>query len=96
VLRVILGMSAALLLTGCGKPLGPIECDSLFDHYTELLLRSDRPDANPRQQADLRAQALQAAHLDPHFLACSSQVSRREFDCAMRSQDVDSFERCLM
>jgi hypothetical protein len=80
---------------GCGRPLSDEECGRLLDHYTELLIRSDRPKTKAAERDKLKAEARAKASRDPEFLRCSAEVSRREFDCALQANDVDSMERCL-
>ncbi len=82
-------------VTGCGRPLSDDECGRLLDHYTELLINSDRPKTKAAERDKLKAEARAKAARDPEFLRCSAEVSRREFDCAMATGDVDSMERCL-
>ncbi len=94
-LRASLLFACAVALFGCGRPLGDEECGRLLDHYTELLIRSDRPKTKAAERDKLKAEARAKASRDPEFLRCSAEVSRREFDCAMNANDVDSMERCL-
>jgi hypothetical protein len=84
-----------LAVPGCGRPLSDEECGRLLDHYTELLISSDRPKTKADERDKLKAEARAKASRDPEFLRCSDEVSRGEFDCAMATGDVDSMERCL-
>jgi hypothetical protein len=93
-LTLILG-ALSLGIVGCGRPLSDEECGRLLDHYTELLISSDRPKTKAAERDKLKAEARAKASRDPEFLRCSAEVSRREFDCAMATFDVDSMERCL-
>ncbi len=86
----------AALAAGCGRHIEDHECLALLDHYTELLVRSDRPTAGAAERARLKAEARAKAQRDPEFLRCSSAVSRAQFECAMSAHDVDSMERCLL
>jgi hypothetical protein len=91
----VLGISW-LVLCGCGRRLEAQECDSLLDHYVELLLRDDRPSASAGELLKLKQEARKKAQHDPAFLECSERVSRRGFDCAMAAQDANRLEQCLL
>lgn len=82
---------------GCSENLSATECDSLLDHYTANLLRNESPTVTPSMIAEKQQAARELAHRDPafEFERCSEAVSRRQFDCAMTANDVDSIERCL-
>lgn len=89
-------MVALLGLSGCGKPLDQAECDALLERYTELLVRSDRPDTTEAELLKLKAAARARAAEDRAFKQCSSRVSRRAFECAMAADHVDRLEQCLL
>ncbi len=92
---VALGV-ALLMLAGCGRRPDARECDSLLDHYVELLLRDDRPGASAGELLRLQQDARKKAERDPAFHECSARVSRRVFDCAMAAQDANKLEQCLL
>lgn len=89
--------SALLLLCACEKNLTDNECDLLLDHYTANLMRNESPDVTPAVISEKQQAARELAHRDPafEFDRCGAAVSRRQFDCAMTANDVDSIERCL-
>lgn len=91
--RASLGFVA---LVGCSEPLSEAECLRMLEHYTELLVRSDRPDARAAEREKMKAEARAKAARDPEFARCSQKVSRRQFDCVVNATDVDSVERCLL
>jgi hypothetical protein len=91
-----LAVGTALLLLGCGKPLAQDECNRLLDHYVELLVQSDRPDTSALDLARLKKEARAKAAQDPAFRTCSSDVSRRQYDCAMLATTADKVEQCLL
>ncbi len=84
------------LLLGCSSPLEPQECDRLLDRYVELLLRDDRPKASAGEVLRLQQEARRKAGQDPAFGECRSRVSRRSFDCAMKADDANRLEQCLL
>lgn len=87
---------ALLLLVGCGRRLERSECELLLDHYVELLLRDDRPKASAGEVLRLQQEARKKATQDPAFGECSARVTRRAFECAMRAQDANGVEQCLL
>jgi hypothetical protein len=92
-----LGFTALLLLAaGCDEPPDHRECQRLLDHYVELLLREDRPGTSAGELLRLQQEARRKAERDPAFHECSERVSRRELDCAMRAQDANKLEMCLL
>jgi hypothetical protein len=68
----------------------------MLEHYTELLVRSDRPNAAAAEREKLKAEVRSKAARDPEFQACAAQVSRRQFECAIHAPDADTVERCLL
>lgn len=94
--RFVVGLGFCALLSGCGKPLSEEECGTLLDHYTEKVIDQARPKASQAERSELVLEARQKARLDPEFSACSSRVSRNEFECAMQAVNADQIERCLM
>lgn len=95
-LSAVLAALAALMLSGCSKPLDQTECASLLDRYTELLVRSDREGTTAGDLLKLQEAARARARRDPDFQDCSARVSRREFECAMAAENVDRLEQCML
>lgn len=87
-----------ILALSCQKPLGDAECRRLLDHYTELLVHEETPEATPERVAHEQEEARAAARKDPRFefVTCARRVSRRSYDCAMDAASVDGVERCLV
>lgn len=85
-----------LLLTGCAPPLGAAECDELLAHYTALLVHQSRPELKAGEVEELQQRARALLAKLPDEADCSRKVSRRAYQCAMRSHDVDGVERCLV
>lgn len=89
---------AILLVTSCGQRLSVAECERLLDHYTERLIRSESPSTPAAKVSEKQSLARRLAKTDPafEFDACSEQVTRRQFKCAMAADNVDTIEKCLM
>ncbi len=80
----------------CQPKLSEPECGELLDRYVELLSVTGEPqlsaDELTRRQQEARAKAAS----DPRFGACSDEVSRRQYDCAMSAPNADRLEQCLV
>ena len=85
-----------LFALGCSKSLSESECTALLDRYVEKLVASDRPEATAGELAQIKKKTRDKAKSDPAFAECSSKVSRRQFECAMKADNVDRMEVCLM
>jgi len=94
--RVAVLSASLLVASGCSKSLNESECNSLLDHYVELLVRSDRPGTSANELLELEHQARLKAQGDPAFKQCSARVSRKAFDCAMEAGNADKLEQCLL
>jgi hypothetical protein len=91
-----ISFGTALLFIGCGKPLTTDECNRLLDHYVALLVQSDRPDTSALELGRLKKEARAKAAQDSAFRTCASDVSRRQYDCAMLATTADKVEQCLL
>jgi hypothetical protein len=93
VTRVALGL---LVLTGGCKPkVTPAQCDQLLERYASLVVTERFPDAGADRIREEHAREKAEARGDDAFKNCSSEVSRAEFECAMRAPTADAFEKCL-
>jgi len=90
----------ALLIASAGcRPRRPVtrdECDRLLDRYSEMLLRADQPRLAASEVARAKEEVRARAARSRPFLACSSEVSREQMDCALASFNPDEIERCLV
>lgn len=92
---LMLALSVAAT-TSCTTPLSDAECESLLVRYSEKLLESDRPDLSREERMRLREKSKLLAGQDPAFRACSDNVGRVNYECAMHAGSVDEIERCLL
>ena len=81
---------------GCSRPLDADECNQLLDRYTELLGKSLNPGISEEEIQRMQRDARAKAAGDPEFARCSSKVSRRQWQCAMKAPTADDVERCLL
>jgi hypothetical protein len=86
----------SLLLCACDEPLRAEECAALLDRYVSLLAASDRPGTTEAEVLKLQAQAREKAGHDPAFRRCSREVSRSQYECALRADTADRFEQCML
>jgi hypothetical protein len=87
---------AMVALASCSARLNQAECDRLLLHYVELLVRSDRPDVSGEELARMKREALRKGASDPQFRSCSSEVSRKQYECAIAADNADKLEQCML
>lgn len=80
----------------CQTKLSEPECDQLLDRYVELLSIADEPQLSADELTRRQREARTKAASDPRFSACSNEVSRRQYDCAMSAPNADRLEQCLV
>lgn len=82
----------------CSQPLSEPDCDALLNHYTERLLREERPEITNIELAKKQEAARRLVRVAPRFefARCAELVSRKQLECALGAPSVDSIERCLM
>jgi hypothetical protein len=82
-------------VAGCTPKASATQCDELLDRYAQLVVTEQFHDASAEQMRAERERERGEARADDAFKNCSSQVSRAEFDCAMRAPNATVFEKCL-
>lgn len=97
-LRLLASLSllGCVFTSACSESLSSVECETLLDRYVDLLVASDRPGTTDGELVRLKALARERASRDPAFQRCSSRISRNQFDCAMRAENVDRLEQCML
>lgn len=90
-----LAASVAVASTSCKAKATASDCDQLLERYAQLVVTERYPDASATQVQSFHEQEKREAMGDDAFKNCSSQVSRSEFDCAMKAPSADTFEKCL-
>lgn len=83
------------LLCGCKPRANQTQCDLLLDRYARLVVAEKYPDATDALYGAERDRERAEARGDDAFKNCTSEVSRAEFECAMRAQSADALEKCL-
>jgi hypothetical protein len=87
--------AAASVLPGCKAKATASECDALLDRYAALVVTETLPDAGPDRIKTEQEHAKTEARGDDAFKNCSSEVSRKELDCAMHAATTSAIETCL-
>jgi hypothetical protein len=82
-------------LCGCRAKANQTQCELLVDRYSRLVVAEKYPDATDAIFSADRERERAEARGDDAFKNCTSEVSRAEFDCAMRAQTADALEKCL-
>jgi hypothetical protein len=95
---VLRGLSASclLLLSACDEHISAEQCTALLDRYVELLVASDGRKSSTEEILRLQREARARAAQDPEFARCTEEVSKQEWECAMRAPTADDVERCLL
>jgi hypothetical protein len=86
---------AAVAAAGCRPKASESDCDQLLERYAHLVVTEKFPDASPVDIDVEQRREKNEARGDDAFKNCSSEVSRAEFQCAMRAPTADAFEKCL-
>lgn len=96
VIRFALVIGAAVaVLPSCKPKISSAQCDALVDRYAQLVVTEKLPDAGAETIKAEQERERGEARGDDAFKNCTSEVSRAEFDCAMRSPTADALEKCL-
>lgn len=86
---------AAMLAPACKPKVTTSQCDQLIEHYAQAVVLERFPDAGPDRVKTEQEREKAEARSDDSFKNCSSEVSRAEFDCAMKATTADAIEKCL-
>jgi len=92
---ILVGGAIVLSSFGCKPKVTSVECETLLDRYARLVVTETYPDASPDRVSVEEQRERGEARGDDAFKNCSSEVSRTEFDCAMRAETADTLEKCL-
>lgn len=71
------------------------QCEDLLDHYAELVVREQMPEAGAAQiSAEKQRERVEASRSD-EFKNCSSEVQPSEHECAMKATTSNAVIKCL-
>lgn len=88
------GIFVALALSACTQKISRAECDHIVERFAELVVSERLPDAEPEIAAVARERERSDAER-AEFRSCTSQVQKREYDCAMQAPTAEAVIRCL-
>lgn len=71
------------------------QCDALLDHYAELVVKEQYPDAGPQEVAAEKQRERSEATRGEEFKNCTSEVQSSEHDCAMKATSSEAVIKCL-
>jgi hypothetical protein len=86
---------------GCQKKIQPEECGVMLDRYIDMVVAADPATQNlaPEQAAAVRQMKKAVKKAEASYMQvqtkCASEVTRKEFDCAMAAKNADEWEACI-
>jgi hypothetical protein len=86
---------AGALASGCKPKVSRGQCDAMLERYAQLVVTERFPDASAETIKAEQVRERDEARGDDNFKNCTSEVSAREYDCAMAAKTADAFEKCL-
>lgn len=88
-------IAVGLGTSGCHRKATEAQCDALVDHYTELAMKEQFPDAAPAEIEAQRKHVREESKGDDDFKNCTSEVEAADYTCAMKATTTEGIERCL-
>ncbi len=97
ILPLALGCGFAIVLatSACRRKATEAQCDALVDHYAELAMKEQFPDAGPAEIEAQRKHVREESKGDDDFKNCTSEVEAADYACAMKATTTEGVERCL-
>jgi hypothetical protein len=93
--------TAATAFVGCHRKITKDDCTQMLDHYLDMVIAADPATRNlPPAQAtavrDMKRAVKKAERSYAQVEAqCETEVSRSEYDCAMKANVPDEWEACI-
>lgn len=91
----VAAVAACTFAASCRPRASASQCDLLLDRYAQLVVSEKFRDASGEQIRVEQERERNEARADDAFKNCSSEVSKAEFECAMRAPSADALEKCL-
>jgi hypothetical protein len=95
------GWVALAFLLGCQRKIQPQECVAMLDRYIDMVVAADPATKNlPAAQASaVREMKKAVKKAEASYVRvqtqCESEVTRKEYDCAMAAKNADEWEACI-
>lgn len=94
-MRPVFALILVVLVAGCHRKASEAQCDALVDHYAELAMKEQFPDAAPADIESQKKKVREESKNDDDFKNCTSEVEATDYDCAMKAKTTEGIERCL-
>jgi hypothetical protein len=94
-------VALALSLAACHEKIKPEECDTMLDRYIDMIVAADPATKNlpPAQASAVREMKKAVKKAEASYMRvqsqCASEVTRKEYDCAMSAKNADEWEACI-
>ncbi len=92
---------SATLLGGCRGKVTHAECMEMLDRYVDMSIAADPSLAGltPQQAADVRDMKKAVKKGEKSYVRveqqCEREISRKEYDCAMKAPNPNEWEACI-
>jgi hypothetical protein len=92
---------ASPCLAACHEKIHPEECNTMLDRYIDMVVAADPAMNNlpPAQASAVREMKKSVKKAEASYMRvqsqCASEVTRKEFDCAMAAKNADEWEACI-
>ena len=93
--------AALVALSACKRKVTPAECTQMLDRYVDMTIAADpQLAALPPAQAEIaRDMKREVKKADKSYRQveeqCTREVSRAEYDCAMKANGPNDWEACI-
>jgi uncharacterized protein YgbK (DUF1537 family) len=91
----LFSFAMAIVLVGCSKKVTQSQCDTMVQHYAELVVRDTKKDASAEEIKAEQEREKNEAKSDDAFRNCTSEIEPADYDCAMKADSADAMEKCL-
>lgn len=101
VLRPLSALALISLATACNGRASREECDAMLGKYLDMTIAADPALANlPPAEAHAAREIKKALRMgEPSYARveqqCEAEVSRKEYRCAMKAPNPDTWEACI-
>jgi hypothetical protein len=91
----------AMASGGCHRKVTKDDCTHMLDRYLEMVIAADPATRNlpPAQAAAVRDMKRAVKKGEPSYMQvetqCETEVSRGEYDCAMKANTPNDWEACI-
>ncbi len=95
------GLGTALVGGGCHRKVTRDDCTRMLDRYLDMVIAADPTTRNlpPAQATAVRDMKRAVKKAEKSYAQvetqCETQVSRSEYDCAMKANVPDEWEACI-